>query len=149
MLTENKINKTVSAILFVVLLGLSFLKDNFSPDYYNTNNAFFMHPMFHVSRIGSLFTQEMFWLAAILYSLLFIIFPYLIVTYYFNNQKISKLTFWILAAMCLCLYALIFTGNATIDKAIVPKINRYFHSPIMLMFFVATFTLIKKQETEN
>lgn len=139
-----KQNKIIAIVLFIVLIGFSFLKDNFSPDYYNSPAALFLKPAFGVGRFASLHTQPLFWITAICYSLLFIFLPYLILHYYFENKMLSKYTLILLVAMCVSIYLMIFMNSAMIDKAIIPKINRYFHSPIMTMFFIASFTILPK-----
>ena len=61
-----KTNKRIAISLFFVLLGLSFFKDNFSPDFLNSPSAHFLNPEYHVARFASLKSQGMFWFAAIL-----------------------------------------------------------------------------------
>lgn len=141
---SKRTKRIIAFSLFIVMLGLSFLKDEFSPDYFNSVSALFLFPGYHVSRIASLETQSLFWFAALMYSSMFIIFPYLIMQFIFDDKKLAKAVLITLIAMCFIIYFLIFVNNAVIDKAIIPKLNRYFHSPIMLMFFIASFTILKR-----
>ena len=138
-----KTNKKIAVFLFIVLLGLSFLKDNFSPDFLNSPSAHFLNFNYHVARLASIKTHGLFWFAAILYSLLFVYLPYKIIHFYFENKMISKFTLYILAAMCASIYMMIFLNSHLLDHAIIPKVNRYFHSPIMVLFLIAAYTIIR------
>ncbi len=138
-----KTNKKIVLSLFFILLGLSFLKDNFSPDFLNSPGAHFLNPDYHVARFASIKTQGMFWFAAFLYSLLFIYLPYKIIHFYFKNAMLTKFTLLTLSAICASIYVMIFMNLNILDHGIIPKVNRYFHSPIMALFFIAAFTIIK------
>jgi hypothetical protein len=138
-----KTNKRIAFSLFFVLLGLSFLKDDFTPDFLNSTSAHFLDPEYHVARFTSIKTEGLFWFAAILYSFLFIYFPYKIIHFYFENAMLTKFTLLTLTAMCTSIYVMIFLNSHLFDHGIIPKINRYFHSPIMVLFFIASFTIIK------
>ena len=141
-----KTNKRIAISLFFVLLGLSFFKDNFSPDFLNSPSAHFLNPEYHVARFASLKTQGMFWFAAVLYSLLFIYLPYKIIHFYFENLMLTNFTLLALSAMCASIYIMIFLNFHLLDHGIIPKVNRYFHSPIIVMFFIAAFTIIKNRK---
>jgi len=143
---NRRTKRFIAFCLFIVLLGLSFLKDEFSPDYFNSISALFLYPGYHVSRFASLHTQSLFWFAALMYSLMFIIFPYLIMRFLFEEKKLAVSVLITLIVMCVIIYVLIFMNSEVLDRAIIPKLNRYFHSPIMLMFFVASFTILKRSK---
>jgi len=138
-----KRNKLIAAFLFIVLLGFSFFKDNFSPDFLNSPSARFLDPVYHVARFTSIKTDSIYWLAAILYSLIFIYLPYKIVAFYFENNVLTKFTLYALTAMCTSIYIMIFLNMHILDYGIIPKVNRYFHSPIIVLFFIAAFTIIR------
>jgi general stress protein CsbA len=140
---NQKQNKIIALIFLVVLIAMSFFKDNFTPDYLNSPEAFFLNPINHLSRISTLQTHYQFWLMSFLYSLIFIIFPFCIIHLYFGNKTLSRFVMIILMVIFALIYLMIFANSSILDKAIIPKINRYFHSPIIVFFFVAAFTLTR------
>jgi hypothetical protein len=144
-----KQHRKIVLFLFSVLLGLSFLKDSFSPDFLNSPSAHFLNSDYHLARLASFKTQGMFWFVAILYSLLFVFLPYKIIDFYFKNAILSKFTLYTLAAICVSIYLMIFINSSLLDHAIIPKVNRYFHSPIIVLFFIAAFTILKNENMKE
>ncbi|MCC7532821.1 MAG: hypothetical protein IT246_02645 [Bacteroidia bacterium] len=140
---EQRKNKIVYAILLlIVLFAISLLKDVFTPDYRNTPNADFLNPVnLQTSRIETLFIKPLFWLGAMFYSLVFLALPTLIIHILFGNKSLTKFTFALLAIFLFVLYSSIFINSAILDEVLVSKVNRYVHSPILTLFFIAAFKI--------
>lgn len=142
-----KPNKWIAALLLVVLVAVSLLKDELSPDYRNTWNASFLSPEnLTGSRLQTLTTHYSFWLKSLLYSTCFLILPTLIIHYAFADKKLTKATLWLHVALIVVLYTGIFINVNAIDVVVVSKINRYLHSPIITLFLWAAFTLTSRQD---
>jgi uncharacterized membrane protein len=130
-------------MLFAVLLAASFFKDEITPEYYNTPAASFLKA--HPNRFASIPQHPGFWLLAAAYSLLFAIIPPLVIKMYFGQRQLTLITALLTCGLCLLLYILVFVNHPVVDRAVVVKINRYFHSPIILMFLVAAFSLNQRK----
>jgi hypothetical protein len=136
-------------MLFVVLLALSFFKDNLTPDYLNTGAAAFLSPNNQSSRLTTLGTNPLFWIISFIYSTCFTLLPYLIIDYYFDNKRLSRFVLFVHLTLFVVIYILVFMNNNIFDKAFVPKLNRYYHSPIMVLFFIAAFTLSQRKHVKQ
>jgi hypothetical protein len=135
--------KTYGIMLLFILFGLSIFKDMITPDYLNTRAASFMNPAYpqYSTALSSHLSHPTFWLTAYVYSLLFIIVPSGIINF-LVNKEMAIVSFYILLAACLVEYAFIYSGNTLSIVHVVPKINRYFHSPLLTLFLLASFTLL-------
>jgi hypothetical protein len=129
---------------------LSIFKDVITPDYLNTRAASFMNPSHpqNANALSSHFSHPTFWLLAYAYSLLFIIIPVGIIRY-LVNKELAISSFYILSAICIVEYAMIYSGNTLSIVHVVPKINRYFHSPLLTLFLLASFTLYKQHDNQT
>ena len=142
-----KQNKWIAVLLLLVLVAVSLLKDELSPDYRNTLNASFLSPgNLMGSRLQTLVTHYTFWLKSFLYSICFLILPTLVIHYAFSDKKLTKATFWLHIALIFVLYTCIFINVNVLDVLVVSKINRYLHSPIITLFLWAAFTLTSRQD---
>jgi hypothetical protein len=138
-LTVDKSEKHIITICLVALLfAISFFKDDFTPDYLNTPDARFIEQAH--SRFHTLFEFPSFWLTAIIYSLLFCVLPYFVLRNA-TTQSFANIIFVLLIAVIVMEYSMIFIGTASIDRYIIPKVNRSFHSPLFTLFFLAAFTV--------
>ncbi len=141
-----KANKWYATGIFMILLALSMLKDEITPDYRNTPAALFLSPeQLTTTRIATLFTHTFFWIKAIGYSLCFIAFPSLLIHFAFKQPNLTRFTLWLHFAITLGLYIAIFTQSTSIDHVLVSKVNRYLHSPIITLFLWAAFTITQLQ----
>lgn len=136
-------------MLFTLLLLASFFKDELTPDYLNTPAAAFLSAPAEGPRVATLGSHTGFWIASVLYSLLFVLLPYFIIRLYSANRNLARLVLAVHAGVCILIYLMVFAGSTTLDRAIIPKLNRYFHSPIMTLFFIAAFTLSRKRHAEE
>ena len=130
-------------LVFIALLVMSMLKDFLTPDYRNTPNALFLSPeaLQGANRLSTLFSRPFFWLISISYSLFFVFVPSLIVKLTFQKKEFTKLTITGLSFILVVLYIAIFLNMQVLDKVIVSKLNRYLHSPILVLFLTAAFTV--------
>ncbi|MFN9113207.1 MAG: hypothetical protein ACK5XN_24325 [Bacteroidota bacterium] len=130
-------------VVFIALLCMSLLKDVITPDYRNTSNALFLSPeaLHGASRVSTLFSKPDFWVIGILYSLFFVFVPTLIVKLTFQKKEFTLLTFTGLSLILVVLYVAIFLNMQVLDKVLVSKLNRYLHSPILVLFLTAAFTV--------
>jgi hypothetical protein len=135
---KNEERHIASTCLIVILFAVSFLKDDFSPDYLNTPNAAFLETA--PSRFQTLFEFPSFWLCAIAYSAVFIVLPYRIFLFS-SNKQFATLILLTLSAVAVLLYLMVFSNIPKLDTVVIPKINRFFHSPIITLFLLAAFTL--------
>ena len=135
--------------LMLVLFGISLLKDLITPDYLNTPEAAFLNPQdpAYTGILESHVQYPMFWIKAYLYSLLFIIIPSGIF-YCLIPHSLVKITIYIFVIVFVLEYLLLFSGNRLAIVHIVPKINRYFHSPILTLFLLASYTLYNRYEKQ-
>lgn len=142
-------HKTYGILLLLILISMSLFKDVLTPDYLNTRAASFMNPRNpnYVAALPSHLSHPTFWIVSYLYSLLFVILPVGIV-YYWVNKNASRITFFLLLSICLLEYVMILSGHTLSIVHIVPKINRYFHSPLLLLFLLASFTLYTKHDNQ-
>ncbi len=135
--------------LLLVLLVLSLLKDQLTPDYRNTPTAAFLDPtLLKTSRIGTLLSHPIFWIKAVLYTIAFVALPSFIIHLAFKQINLTRFTFTILTLMAVTLYVTIFINSATLDHVLVSKVNRYLHSPIITLFLWAAYKLTQ-QSTEH
>lgn len=134
----NKIFAIAAVLLFA---GISLLKDNFTPDYLNTPSAAFLQPELNGESIAQLiFNHASFWFASLGYSILFVAFPYLIIRLLFTPE-LAMWALLITGGLFLLEYALAFSHSLVLMKHILPKVNRYFHSPIIVLFLIAAFKI--------
>jgi hypothetical protein len=141
-----KTNKWYASAIFILILALSMLKDEITPDYRNTPAAFFLSPDYLTStRIATLFTHTFFWFKAIGYSLCFIALPSLLIRFAFEQPNLTRFTLWFHIAIMVVLYIAIFLQSTSIDHVLVSKVNRYLHSPIITLFLWAAFTITQIQ----
>ncbi|MCE2787883.1 MAG: hypothetical protein ACK44P_01295 [Bacteroidota bacterium] len=128
-------------VIFFLLVLLSLLKDDFTPDYLNTPDASFLAPQnLSVSRLSTVLTNPFFWFCSILYTIFFILIP-VYVLYLKNELKPAKWCGIALSIAAVALYASIFLESKALDVHLIPKINRYFHSPIFTLFLVAAIKI--------
>jgi hypothetical protein len=146
---KPKNNRIIALVLFVTLVALSFLKDNLTPDYLNTPAASFLNPNQQMSRLATWSSHPLFWSMACLYSLLFTLLPYWIIAFYTGNKKLSQFVLFLHFAVYISIYVLIMANMNIFDRAIVPKLNRYYHSPVMVLFFIAAFTLSQRKHVKD
>jgi hypothetical protein len=135
---KNEERHIASTCLIVLLFVVSFFKDDFSPDYFNTPDAEFIGTV--PSRLRSLFQFPGFWLCAFAYSMVFLIIPYRIFLFS-SNRTFANVVLVTLTGVIVLEYVLIFCNVPLLDKAIIPKINRLYHSPIFTLFTLAAFTI--------
>lgn len=135
---KNEERHIASTCLIVILFAVSFLKDDFSPDYLNTPDAAFLGEV--PSRFGTLFQHPGFWLGAIAYSIVFIVLPYRIFLFS-SNVKFARMVMLTLTSAAVLLYLLVFLNIPKLDTIVIPKLNRFYHSPIITLFLLAAFTL--------
>jgi len=137
-----KYKNTVWIFLLVILTLLSLLKDKITPDYLNTPEASFLKSS--ATPISeTIFSHSIFWLLSFLYSASFILLPYFTLRLT-SNKSYAILVLYILTALIVSEYIMVFSNIDFLKIHIVPKINRYIHSPIPLLFFIAAQTLIGK-----
>ncbi|MBP9186192.1 MAG: hypothetical protein KBE91_11570 [Bacteroidia bacterium] len=136
--------------ILLLILALSLLKDNITPDYRNTPAANFLSiKVLTTSRLETLFTHTLFWIKALLYSISYIILPTILIHFAFRQAALSKFTLLLLCGITLLLYTSIFIQSASLDHILVSKVNRYLHSPIIILFLWAAFTITKQKPTKN
>jgi FtsH-binding integral membrane protein len=144
-----KRNKLIAVLLLLLLVAVSFFKDEITPDYRNTPHAGFLSPQYlATSRAATLFSHTGFWLLAATYSLCFIVLPVLIIRFAFNNRQLTRFTLWLHIGLVAMLYAAVFLNSTTVDMIFVSKVNRYLHSPIITLFLWAAFTIGRTKEHE-
>jgi hypothetical protein len=141
---EMNKNYIFYALVFGLVL-LSFLKDQITPDYLNSEHAAFLKTLSTGEVLKSHITAPLFWLLAYSYSIVFILLPYLIINLK-HNQKSAKILLFILVGLAITEYTLIFINDSFLYKLIVPKINRYLHSPYILFF---SFLILKLQQNNT
>ncbi|MES2559849.1 MAG: hypothetical protein V4590_08930 [Bacteroidota bacterium] len=137
-------------LLLVLLLLISLGKDYITPDYLNTPSAVCLNPN-HPSYLpigASHLTYPWFWIHAYLYSLLFIIIPACII-YNFSSKDLLKPALYLFAGVFVFEYLLLFSQQTIAVKHILPKINRYFHSPLITLFLLAAFTLYNQYDKQS
>lgn len=144
----NRRHQTIKVVLLLlVLIGFSFLKDLFTPDYLNSPAAGFLAPQnLEDSRLQTLATHWDFWLKSVLYSILFIGIPALVLGL-MGEPKIARWVFIILSVVCVLLYVCVFIQSKALDIHLIPKINRYFHSPIFTLFLIAAVNIRNRPST--
>ncbi|MCU0442506.1 MAG: hypothetical protein MUE96_08915 [Bacteroidia bacterium] len=143
----NLKTKTLGIILFLVLLACSLFKDAITPDYLNTPPAFMLNPANPDYRtIFELYqTHTLFWVKAHLFSLLFIVIPASLI-YIWYNKQLAMFTLYLLAVIYVIEYAIVWAQHPMLNVHILPKVNRYFHSPFVFLFLFAAFTLLPQKE---
>jgi hypothetical protein len=134
----NKAERTNIIILIVWLFAISFFKDDFTPDYLNTSDAAFIGEAPY--RLPLLFSHPLFWFKAIVYSSCFCLLPYFILQRA-TSIGYSLLILCLLIIIMIALYAAVFLNSALLDRSIIPKMNRFFHSPIFTLFFLAAYNI--------
>jgi hypothetical protein len=141
-----KANKWYAIGIFIIILALSMLKDELTPDYRNTPAALFLSPdQLTTSRVATLFTHTLFWVKAFGYSLCFVLLPTLLIHFAFRQVNLTKFTLALHVAITVLLYVSIFIQSTSIDHVLVSKVNRYLHSPIITLFYWAAFTITQLQ----
>lgn len=142
---SNNSRKIWIYVSMVLLIGFSFMKDLFTPDYLNSPSASFLAPQnLHTSRISTIISHSGFWLAAGLYSMIFIIIP-VFVLWLKEEPAIAKWVLVILTVLGLVLYLSVFLSKPGLDIHLIPKINRYFHSPVFTLFLIAAIKIRNRQ----
>jgi hypothetical protein len=134
--------------LVIGLISLSFLKDQITPDYLNSEHASFLKTHSTIDVIKSHVTAPLFWLLAYAYTLIFILLPFVIIKLKYN-QKSAKILLFILVGLAITEYTLIFINDSFLYRLIVPKINRYLHGPFILFFSFLILKLQQKNIIEN
>lgn len=139
---KKQADYTVPIGLLLCLFALSFFKDDFTPDYLNTENAAFLSPKIShgIDRLTSLVSHFPFWLMAFAYSLAFAVLPYFIIKAT-CDPVFARYVFLFFLAIFFGEYLLIFMNLKLLDVALIPKINRFYHSPIFSLFLIAAYTL--------
>lgn len=128
--------------LLLLLLVISVFKDDITPDYRNSPPASFLSPnMLTQSRIATIFTHPLFWLTALAYTTLFVILPTLIIRFTFKQKNLTAFTGYLIGGIAFLLYLAIFINSPLLDQLFVSKVNRYLHSPILVFFLWAAYTL--------
>lgn len=143
-------NRIHASILLISLFVLGLFKDVITPDYLNSPVAFFLNPQ-HKHYIGVLKSHQslpVFWIKAYLYSLAFTIIPYFIIKMLYSIQY-ARYTLYTLLILVLTQYILVWLENAELNLHILPKINRYLHSPFITLFLIAALTLYNHADTEH
>ncbi len=135
---KNEERHIASTCLIVILFAVSFLKDDFSPDYLNTPDAAFLETA--PSRFQTIFEYPSFWFAAFAYSIVFIVLPYRIFLFS-SNKKFANMILLTLFSVATVLYLMVFIQIPQLDTIVIPKINRFYHSPSITLFLLAAFTL--------
>jgi hypothetical protein len=143
-------NHIVLTGLLVLLFILSFFKDNLTPDYLNSPAAAFLDPALNAgtSRIYLIVPHRVFWIKAVCYSALFSVLPYTILRKS-SNPVFARYVLYCFAAIGTGLYILILANNRLLDTAIVPKINRFYHSPILTLFLVAAYSINNRLKDDH
>jgi hypothetical protein len=137
---KKQIDYTVPVGLLICLFALSFFKDDLTPDYLNTEAAAFLAPENEESRIMSIGSNFSFWFMAFVYSLAFAIIPYYIIKIS-CDLIFARYVFLLFVAIFLGEYLLILINMKFLDVALIPKINRFYHSPIPTLFLLAAYTI--------
>ncbi len=143
-----KSNKVRLVIYFILLLLVSLGKDLFTPDYLNTPTASFLQPNQNNGLTDIFIHHPGFWVLSFLYSVLFIILPFLIIRIIYKNQM-AMFSLWILMALALTIYLMAWSQIDFLQHHILPKFNRYFHSPILTFILVAIFNINKRTNHVN
>jgi hypothetical protein len=142
--------KTYGYILLVILFIISIFKDDLTPDYLNTPSAFFMNPE-NIGYVSALISHQhypLFWVKAYCYSLLFIAIPSAI-SFFLFPRPLFFITVGLLAGVCVIEYGILFSGYAPAIVHVLPKLNRYFHSPLITLFLLAAFTLYQQYDNNS
>lgn len=142
--------KLLAFSLLLYLIVISLYKDEITPDYKNTPSAYFLNPK-HNNYLGVLQshrTYPQFWILAYLYSLSFVIIPYLVVRLLYSKE-IGLIALYLLSATLFVEYFIVWAEIPVLVERILPKINRYFHSPIICLFLIAAFTLLKNADSKT
>lgn len=139
--------KTIGIALFLILLACSMFKDDITPDYLNTPTAFMLNPVNDpYQSIQELYkSHSLFWIKAHLFSLLFIAIPTLLISIWYNKQ-LAMFTLYLLVGVYVIEYAIIWAQHPILSIHVLPKVNRYFHSPFITLFLFAAFTLLPDKE---
>lgn len=130
--------------LLVILFAVSFFKDDVTPDYLNTDAAYFLKEA--PSRISTVISNPWFWLKSFVYSSLFVYLPYVILSRS-TSLAFAKMIAILFIAIAIGLYMMIWIQVPRLDISVIPKINRFFHSPIFTLFFLASFTINKRMQS--
>ncbi len=143
-------NRTVAYLLLLVLFILGLFKDKITPDYLNSPVAFFLNPN-HKHYLGVLHSHLLlpqFWLKAYLFTVAFCIVPYFIIKLLYSTQY-ACYTLYLLIALAVAQYSIVWLENTELNVHVLPKINRYLHSPFITLFLIAALTLYKNADTEH
>jgi hypothetical protein len=66
------------------------------------------------------------------------------VLYLKNELKLAKWCGIAISMAAVTIYACVFIESSAIDVHLIPKINRYFHSPIFTLFLVAAIKIKRR-----
>jgi|GEM_PF-6650286 hypothetical protein len=146
----NKRNRIPAYILLLSLFILGLFKDLITPDYHNSPVACFLNPQ-HKEYIGvfkSHLSLPVFWIKAYLYTIAYTIIPYFIIKLLYSKQY-ARYTLCLLSVLVIAEYSLVWIENVALNLHILPKINRYLHSPFITLFLIAALTLYNHADTEH
>jgi hypothetical protein len=138
-----KRSKILGFLLIASLFLIGLLKDEITPDFRNTDAAFFLNPK-HDAYQGvwvSFLNYPKFWFIALMYSGLFILIPASAVYLIYQNKIWAKWTAFLLLAIAGIQYGILLTESKFLIFHVIPKVNRYLHSPFILFFIIASLTL--------
>lgn len=140
-------SKYIGAFWLVILVVISFFKDSITPDYLNSPAAHFLNPKHsaNLSMMDLYNGYPLFWIKAHLYSALFVLIPSLII-YQWYNIELARITFVALLLLYFLEYLIVWLHIPSLNIHLLPKVNRYFHSPFICLFLVAAFTLLSPKE---
>ena len=146
----NKHNRIPAYLLLLSLFILGLFKDLITPDYHNSPVAFFLNPEHkeYTGVLNSHLSLPVFWIKAYLYTVAFTVIPYFIIKLLYTT-KYACYTFYLLITLALFQYSLVWLENAELNLHILPKINRYLHSPFITLFLIAALTLYNHADTEH
>ncbi len=146
----NRSSKISGYGCLILLFAISLFKDAITPDYLNTPNAFFLNPAYkdYHSALSSHIVFPFFWIKAYLYSICFIVLPYFTVKLLYS-QATAKLIFFMLVGIMCIEYLLVYAGIPSFNIHLLPKVNRYFHSPFITLFIIAVLTLLSQNKNNG
>jgi hypothetical protein len=140
-------NKILTTLFICILLTLGIFKDSITPDYLNTPTAYFLNPK-HPDYVGiwrSHWQMPKFWIIAYLYSILHILIPFYIIKLIYGKSR-SRYALYVLVLVFMVQYGILYTNIEFLTTKLLPKINRYFHSPLLIFIVAAGLTLLNKND---
>jgi peptidoglycan/LPS O-acetylase OafA/YrhL len=146
----NNYNKYIAYVLIISLFILGLFKDRITPDYHNSPVSVFLNPASN-SYIGvgsSHIKYPLYWSLAYLYSISFVVIPYIIIRLLYDH-KVALFTLYVLLAILFAEYIIVWVENPKLSLHILPKLNRYLHSPFITLFLIAALTLYKNADNKT